>query len=74
MGVPIPRKRVFIPSYDIILRTVQNKNRHSPTIPLTPHGISFTDNDASRNSANKSDLASENKARTASGIVNPVNH
>jgi hypothetical protein len=74
MGVPIPRDRVFIPSHDIILSTIQNINRDSPTIPLIPHGISITDNDASGNYANHSDLASEDKARAASGIVNLVNH
>jgi hypothetical protein len=65
---------VIIPSHDIILSSVQNKNRHSPTVPLITHGISFTDDNASRDSANKGDLASENKARAASGIVDPVNH
>lgn len=50
--ITISRYRVFISCDDIILATVQNKNRHCPTAAMISHWVSLTDNNASWNSAN----------------------
>jgi hypothetical protein len=66
VGIAVGWDRILIPSNHIILVTGKDKNWDSPAITVITHRISFTDDDASRDSADQGNIASQKDTRTAS--------
>jgi hypothetical protein len=66
MRIAVGWDRILIPSNHIILVTGKDKNWDSLAITVITHRISFTDDDASRNSADQGNIASQKDTRMAS--------
>jgi hypothetical protein len=66
MGIAVGWDRILIPSNHIILVTGKDNNWDNPAITVITHRISFTDDDASRDSVDQGNIASQKDMRTAS--------
>jgi hypothetical protein len=59
VGVAVGWDGILVPSNHIIVVTGKNKNWDSPAIAMITHRIPFTDDDASRDSADQGNIASQ---------------
>jgi hypothetical protein len=72
VGVAIGWDGILVPSNHIILVTGENKYWDSLAIAMITQRIPFTDDNASRDSADQGNIASQENTGTASGVVNPI--